>query len=716
MNVWSTLAVVIAALLVGGALWWWQSAEPDAPVIASDGQPLFSEPIDPADVDRITITWPDARMVAERTADGWRQVEPVRFEADAGAIDQIIVAALATDYQQRIDAPRSPGTYGLATPAASLTLEGGGWSGQVALGNLTGAGLVFARRADDPTVYAIGTALRSLLAGSSPRDLRSDRLPRIATGRVHLIRIERPGQPAIVVDRHGRTGEWRFLEAHRGRASGERVGEIAQTINTAQIDAFIADRPDSLAAFGLDPAQVTVALHLAGGDGGGGDAESRQAAVEPLTETIRLGHAAGAAGVGRFAMWGDRQVVFTLGASTALRLSPTVDELRDPQLLPIQPHRVTGIALQRSGAADLRFEREAAAWQMVDAPAGFDLEPRAVDELLAAVFTQRVSGYLPYAPGRPAPETTLTLALDDGSTQRLEVAGHDEGTYRVYREGDAVERLVPRDVLGPVFADLDAFRERTIYSYQPGQIAAIDVRPAGRYAVATRVRQGVDGTWVAEADANVDVDAVRELAGHLAGLRAQRWIGASPPPPHPEGEQDGHVIAFTTTDGQEHRLVIDPREARARVDARDATAAERPHIAQLSRQQVADLTVQLRRAGVAPLDRRDIAAVITPQGVAYEQVRGRFERRGGGPLDEQYVGRLFDTLANLQARGYLDLPDDVVPADRLVRYRMVGRGAAEHTLTLLAAEHSPTGQSLGRVDDRLWFVLTDEAEKRLLPL
>jgi len=95
---------------------------------------------------------------------------------------------------------------------------------------------------------------------------------------IHHVRIARPGQPELVLDKQG--DHWRLTAPRTARANDFRVDALAR-LTTAPVTVRFPAVPSELGKFGLDPAQATVFLN---------DTEIRFGAMHPLQNEVYVLH------------------------------------------------------------------------------------------------------------------------------------------------------------------------------------------------------------------------------------------------------------------------------------------------------------------------------------------------------------------------------------------------------------------------------------------
>jgi hypothetical protein len=110
-------------------------------------------------VDQIDVRGED-QFTLRRENGGWRVTEPLNFAADGGLVTNLLIALAElqiADFVKDVVTDYAP--YGLAAPARVYALRGGTNGAATALrlefGGVNPAGLRYARRADEPSVYAV---------------------------------------------------------------------------------------------------------------------------------------------------------------------------------------------------------------------------------------------------------------------------------------------------------------------------------------------------------------------------------------------------------------------------------------------------------------------------------------------------------------------------------------------------------------------------------
>ncbi|HUU03279.1 MAG TPA: DUF4340 domain-containing protein [Myxococcota bacterium] len=213
-------------------------------------------PFDARQLVRLEIDIEGRKCVLQRSAAGWRLMQPVADDVD-GASLAALLGALA-----KLTAGTESGAasdYGLSPPRARISLLSS--SGEK-LALLVGArgkfpDLLYLQKEGRPeALYVAGEFEKVLLQNSF--DLRRKRLllfePRLLTNLV----LKTAGN---VIEFQKRGQRWLMLRPDRGPANQAAVGRIVTTLHALRAVAFPDERQTPRSAFGLDPAEITAKLY-----------------------------------------------------------------------------------------------------------------------------------------------------------------------------------------------------------------------------------------------------------------------------------------------------------------------------------------------------------------------------------------------------------------------------------------------------------------------
>jgi hypothetical protein len=191
-------------------------------------------------------------------------VEPGGHAADATEVRSYLSslrAARAADFPA--DAPSDLAPYGLDEPRLTVHLGTSGAGGRqtLLLGSETTKDTqkqVYAKRGDQPTVYAIGEwSFRSL--DKSAGDFRDKSVLAFEPDRVGRIAIERKDGEGVTIARTEKDG-WQVVGAEDGPPETDTVRRFLDDVKELRGASIAAEPPDDLGAYGLDVPDLRIEL------------------------------------------------------------------------------------------------------------------------------------------------------------------------------------------------------------------------------------------------------------------------------------------------------------------------------------------------------------------------------------------------------------------------------------------------------------------------
>jgi len=216
------------------------------------------------------------------------------------------------------------------------------------------------------------------------------------------------------------------------RYDPEAARSLVSTLVTLRARDF-EDKDPGADATGLGDAADTLTITFTPAPPGSKDeaapvkpaAEPKKDAPPPVTRTLRLGKPKGDA-KDAYARLDGRDDVFTVFEATARALRKTPVDLRDLKLMAFEPPRAQKLAVT-DGQLSLTFAKKDGAWQLVASsepkPAGFELDPSAVDRKVMAVAQARAVRIADAKDraqtGLEAPTARVTVTLEGGATASL---------------------------------------------------------------------------------------------------------------------------------------------------------------------------------------------------------------------------------------------------------------------------------------------------------
>lgn len=369
-------------------------------------------------------------QLVRQEAGQWLIQQPVVRRASAGAILRwldTLYHLSATDFVT--DAPADVAPYGLDAPALKVTLWTGDKEPETTLlvgdGIRERSGLVYAKLAREPTVYAVSTnALPSLTVDA---DAICDR--RITTWQPREVTsLEIKSATATLAISH-ENGEWQVKAPRPWKAEREKVEAVLETWIGAAAVAFL-DGVTNLAALGLDkPAWELVFFRVS---------ETRTATAG-ATQSLRMW-------VAPVQSQEETVVVRVEGEAPLFRLKPTaldvlsVDPLffRDREILALGSNDIVGITVV-SGTRRQTLVRQEDGTFRPQAADQFVLNETGLQTLLMVAQEIRAERLIaenppdlkPYGLDQPSELVTFDLQSNLGISRTL-VFGSTAGPSEVY--------------------------------------------------------------------------------------------------------------------------------------------------------------------------------------------------------------------------------------------------------------------------------------------
>ncbi|HEX7011001.1 MAG TPA: DUF4340 domain-containing protein, partial [Phycisphaeraceae bacterium] len=437
------------------------------------------------------------------------------------------------------------------------------------------------------------------------------------------------------------------------------------------------------------------------GQGADSSAATQPAATQPAQPveryTLRIGSPTDLKEEQFFATWsvGDEvsPVIFTISKSKVESLRKSVDDLRDPRMITSEPAEVQELLAVRQGLPDLHLIRSPQQGGIIfggNGP-GYDVDYSAATDLIDSLAKVEAVGYVPnFKPqGEPAVKLSLTLR-GTGLTERVSIYPADDGSeYLTLRESESVAYRVPADAIKPLLEPLIVLRDKTVLDLKPDQITSVTLQrddgarfvftrsaPPATQPASTQDQQA--GEWKLTGFDAFEEQAFKDLLTALTPLRAERWLTESAELPASAVE-----LTVEVADASPRVLRVDAATRRARIDGVDA-AFEIP--ASL----LDKLTTEYRPRTLLPLTLDQVREVVLEEGGQTLTVRrdesDRYVNDAGDEVDQETAGKLFDTLAGLQAQRFITLSADAAPQTTRRITVKTRDGQTSYQLELLEAQ------------------------------
>ena len=393
------------------------------------------------DAQRLELLRGDDVLVLDKGAGGWNLSAPMTDGADQEAVERylrnlrecerekVVVDSAAASAEQAAQ-------YGLDAPRLKVRLQ-----------TEDGAEQVVAFGADSPTdrfTYA-------QLQGDNPeifvvRAWRFDNLDKLAFdlrdrrvltfAKDEVMQVQRWGAGGAAVLARAET-DWQLREPVVARADVDAVNGLLDKIDQAEIEAFVAEDPDTTAlasySLGERASQVEIALLV------GADRAEKRLAIGGADEQGRW-----------YARDASRPQVFLVDSTLVQELTKSISDLRDKEPLRFERDQVERIVLTRGTATTFAADKDTSGVWHLSEPVGRDAKSWKLNSLLSDLEQLEVEDFADALPAEATPAFSIELHSAGQAllTARFSAAA---GISYLQQEGDDAVYVVSSDD----FAELD---------------------------------------------------------------------------------------------------------------------------------------------------------------------------------------------------------------------------------------------------------------------
>lgn len=367
------------------------------------------------------------------------------------------------------------------------------------------------------TTLVLAVLLAALAAFYYVWDVRlAPEREKVAERKGRVLTVE-PGDVKEVVLRRGpetvrlrREGDgWEIVEPVTGRGDRGSIDEVVTSVATAKMDREIAEKPESLAEFGLDKPAAEATLI---------DKDGKEL-------VLRLG-AKSPTGVWVYAQEGGRPNVVVVSDGVLRDVTRPVGDFRNKTILAFDRKEVAGLEVVLPEET-LALERGSDAQWKVTRPRPLRADPEAVSDFFDKLSSARVKEFVadappslePYGLVRPV-RVAIHVGRDkDRATRALLLGRRDDKKKGVYalRPGESSVLLLPEEVWTALPKTTAAIRDKTVVDFDREQVTGLEVEsPRGSVAL---IREG--DRWAITRPQALPADQV-EAGAVLMSLRNMR--------------------------------------------------------------------------------------------------------------------------------------------------------------------------------------------------
>lgn len=332
-----TIIAFLVLAVFGGAVYWFEirgaeerekRKEKENRILSVSFLSLETLTIEREGKGRVTLS--------RKGADTWEISEPIRTDADAGAVKSLANRLQGLDFRRVVEEePADLGKYGLAEPPIRVYIRGNEREETLELGNRGPIGnTLYVKTAARPRVYLVDSALLSAV-DKGLFDLRERRIVTFERNQAEGIRLTYP-------DREIRLAkidlQWRIREPGDYPADESVINQMLTELITLKAEKFVTEKMEDPSAYGLDRPRLEVELTL-------NDGTNAAFRVGRQKDSGYCAHRTG----------GDP--VYLISPENLQKLTRQVDELRDKTLLGFDRDSVLAVEFARPATSTIRAER-----------------------------------------------------------------------------------------------------------------------------------------------------------------------------------------------------------------------------------------------------------------------------------------------------------------------------------------------------------------------
>lgn len=550
--------IILLAIVLALGLWikFYESKGPNTEE-ARRRAGLMLDDFERENLEGIEIQHGEETIVLRRHEGKWRLEEPIKDQADAGAVGQLISDLETWEKDETFPAEEMEKDknrfteYDLVRPKLRLKLLGKGMPPEILFGSEAAlGGRMYVRFGDSRDVHLVRQTVKNDIAKKA-EEFRDRKLTELSLGDITGVTL-RTSAGELELKKEG--AEWLIVKPLRARADADKVKDLIAQVTSARIEQFVAEDSGDLRAYGL--AEPRGALTFFTAD----DKQGR---------TLHLGSVVEKAADQVYARYSARNFVYTLPKKIESVLALTPAEMRDRSLVRFEQDMLDRITIEAPGKATTLLARKDEAWAIANQenrPANSAEVTRLLDALQEArveKFVTDVASDLPtYGLDQPQLRVTLSAFASENTAESpageqvlTSVAfGRVEGDEVFARVGEESSIItVRRSLLDEIPAEPVRWQSLAIFEFKPEEVRRFTIT-TDRTLNLTREE---NGSWKAsEGGVAIDQPKAVGLLNSIARLRAVRWV-AGEMKPQMFG-QTQVTIEFTTAADQKnaHRLIV----------------------------------------------------------------------------------------------------------------------------------------------------------------
>ena len=397
------------------------------------------------DAQRLELLRGDDALVLDKGAGGWNLSAPMTDGADQEAVERYLRNLLECEREKVVvdsaaASAEEAAQYGLDAPRLKVRLQTEDGAEQVvAFGadSPTDRFTYAQLQGDNPEIFVV-RAWRFDNLDKQAFDLRDRRV--LAFAKDEVMQVQRWGAGGAAMLARAELG-WQMREPVVARAAADAVDGLLDKIDQAEIEAFVAEDPDTtaLASYGLGDrtSQVEIALLV------GADRAEKRLAIGGADEQGRW-----------YARDASRPQVFLVDSTLVQELTKGLSDLRDKEPLRFERDQVERIVLTRGTETEFAADKDTSGVWHLSEPMGRDAKSWKLNSLLSDLGQLEVADFAEELPAEAAPAFSIEL-LGAGQallTTRFSTAAE---TSYLQQEGDDAVYVVSGDDFAELDLDID---------------------------------------------------------------------------------------------------------------------------------------------------------------------------------------------------------------------------------------------------------------------
>ena len=326
----------------------------------------------------------------------------------------------------------------------------------------------------------------------------------------------------LELDRIKSFGQWSIVKPVGTDADQTAANNLARAIADCQLVKTVEDNPTDLARFGLDKPQVTVTVTTFAG--------KTYPGIE-VGKTTPIGFNA-------YIKTTNKPAVMLTQSAFQSGMNKTLNDMRNRDLMTFNLDDVQKFVLAKDDGTTIEIDRDGDNWKIVK-PAAYKADDTQVREALSALLNAKVADFINDAPtavreyGLEKPHAVATVYLKNGTQQSIlfgfkQTEAGKDGIY-VRRGERAPVYAVHEYVMNDVDRSLFAFRDKTVFAFDPAKVESLNVKDeSGSFTL----KRAAGGKWdVVEGGktSGADVPVVERFLDQLRDLKGST-IMADPMP------------------------------------------------------------------------------------------------------------------------------------------------------------------------------------------